>query len=108
MSLYARNMNQDVTYWPPGVSDGFGGNGYGSPVAIKARWQDKAVLFRDSEGREVTSDAVVYVSHEVLNTGKLFLGVSVASLPVAGAKEIRAVQKSPSLNTDETLIKVML
>jgi len=108
MALYRRHMKQGATYWPPGVNDGFGGVTYGSPVLIMCRWQDKAVLFRDNEGREVTSEAVVYSGTEVENKGKLFLGVSAASDPVADAKEIRAVQKSPSLSGSETLIKVML
>jgi hypothetical protein len=108
MALYRRHMKQGATYWPPGTNDGFGGTSYGSPTLIMCRWQDKAVLFRDNEGREVTSDAVVYVDTEVKSKGKLFLGVSQASNPVVGAKEIRAVQQSPSLKADETLIKVML
>lgn len=105
---YTRNMNQDATYWPPGSNNGFGGTGYGSRIAIKCRWQDQSVLFRDSLGREVTSSAVVYPDRALAVGGKILLGVSTSAAPPAAAKEIRQVGSSPSLNGKKVLNKVWL
>lgn len=110
MSNYTRNMKQNATYWAPGVNDGFGGVSYSAPVYILCRWQDKAELFRDSQGREVTSSAVVYPAVTLLNQGYLMLGVSAELSPVgiAAAKEIRSTGSSPSLSNNQTLNKVWL
>lgn len=107
MRPYTRNMTQDATYWPPGINDGFGGVGYGDPVHIKCRWQDTAVLFRDSEGREVTSSSVVYPDRELAITGKLARG-AFDGRPHESAKEIRQVGQSPSLKGNEVLHKTWL
>jgi len=108
MPGYTRNMTEDATYWPPGQNDGFGGVGYGSPVSLKVRWQDKSDLFRDSEGREVVSSAIVYTSQPVENTGKLLRAVSVSATPPTGALEIRNHGQSPSLDGSLQLNKVWL
>ena len=110
MNPYTRNMTQDATYWPPGANDGFGGTSYGAPAAIKCRWQDKAELFRDAEGREVTSSAIVYPDQELSVRGYLLLGESVASDPqqVSGAREIRQAGTSPALKGGRVLNKVWL
>lgn len=105
---YTENLTETLTYWPPGGNDGYGGTAYGNPVPVAGRWQDKRVLFRDAQGREVVSDAVVYVSQALELAGMLYRGVSTALNPVAGAKEIRDVQQSPSLDGDEVLHKVLL
>lgn len=108
MKPYARNMTQAATYWPPAGNDGFGGTTYGAPVPLKCRWQNKQVLFRDSEAREVMSEAIVYVSIPVENAGKLYRGVSTDDNPPRGAKEIRSVQESPDLRGTRVLIKAVL
>lgn len=74
MAPYTRNMNQTATYWPPGANDGFGGRVLGSPSLIQCRWQDNAQLFRDAEGREVTSSALVYTAEALDVRGYLALG----------------------------------
>ena len=110
MSNYARHMSQNATYWSPAGNDGFGGVSYGAPVTLSCRWQDSAVLFRDSKAREATSSAIVYTDSPVSNQGYLFLGTSVEVDPteVAGAFEIRQNSKSPSLSGQITLHKVFL
>jgi hypothetical protein len=103
-------MNQTATYWAAGSNDGFGGVSYAAPVTLSCRWQDSAVLFRDSNAREATSSAIVYTDSPVENQGYLFLGESVEADPtaVAGAFEIRQNSKSPSLSGQITLHKVFL
>ena len=110
MNPYTRNMEQDATYWPPGDADGFGGVSYGSPVEIKCRWQDKAELFRDAEGQELTSSAVAYVDRPLEVKGYLFEGTSAVADPLSvdGAREVRQLGKSPSLKGSRVLHKVWL
>lgn len=105
---YTDDMPESATYWPPGQNDGFGGTSYGAPVVIACRWQNKATLFRDNEGREVTSEAVVYVDRALENKGKLHRGESISATPPAGSGEIRQTGESPDLDLQDTLHKVML
>lgn len=77
MTAYTRNMTQEATYWPPGPNDGFGGQMMGTPVLITCRWQDQAILFRDADGREVTSSAVVYVDRDLAEASFVFLSESI-------------------------------
>ena len=119
--VYSRNMPDLATYWPPGQNDGFGSRVItgASAVLVQCRWQDQAVLFRDTQGREVTSSTVVYLDRDVEPGGYLAAGDytagSVAGGPsgvdpraVQGAQEIRQIAVSPSLSGDEKLVKVFL
>ena len=94
-----RNLRQKITYWSPGIPDGFGGIAYGLPLARLGRWEDKSVLFIDSDGQEVRSVAVVYLKEDVELEGYLFLGTSISSNPtlINRAFEIRAFSKIPNL-----------
>lgn len=105
MNVWSRNMPTPATYWPPASEDRFGSDGYGAPVPIKVRWQAVAVLFRDPQGRETTSRAVVYCSHAVEERGLLAM---THDADISSGREIRAVMTSPSLGGDHTLVKAML
>jgi len=109
-AAYTRNMNQALTYWPPDGVDAFGGRTFGAPQEITGRWQTKRDLFRDPDGRELVSSTVVYTDQEVEVRGYLYLGTSAASDPttVDGAREIRNVGLSPSLDATQTLHKAWL
>lgn len=110
MLPYTNNMRQTATYWPPGNNDGYGGITYSAPRSILTRWQDVAELFRDPEGNEVSSSAVVYVASPVSIKGYLYLGISIATDPqlVDGAREIRQAAISPDLTQTRALHKVWL
>lgn len=116
MLSYARNMHQVATYWAPGVNNGFGKLDFAGiiPVLINCRWQDDAVLFRNAQGQEETSSAIVYPDRELMIEGYLArgdhteTGTPTGPLGVAGAHEIRQVGQSPSLTADEVLYKVYL
>lgn len=105
MAAYSRNMSQDATYFPPAGQNGFGDLSFGAAVPVKCRWQDKADLFRDQQGREVMSSAVVYVAQGVTVGGRLGLGVVVSA---DDALEIRNVGGSPDLRNGNTLVKAWL
>jgi len=105
MPFYTRSMTQDATYFPPNGQNAFGDLSFGAAVAVKVRWQDKADLFRDAQGREVVSSAVVYVDRLVAVGGRLGLGTLSSATT---AREIRNVGQSPALHGDTTLVKAWL
>lgn len=102
--IYTRNMTQAATYYPPTGQDAFGQVSYGAGQDVLVRWQDKADLFRDAQGREVVSSAVVYVNQDCAIGGKIGLG----SAAVTQAREIRNVGRTPSLGGRQELIKLWL
>ena len=112
MAAYERTLKQDATYWPATGNDGFGKKVVGLGVLIKCRWQDRSVVFISSDNKELTSSSIVYVSDSdsIANEGFLSLGdysgqaVSAAS----GAKDIRQIAKSPSIDNRYSVVKVFL
>ena len=105
MAYYSRGLNQQATYFPPAGQNGFGDPLFGAPVSVMVRWQDKADLFRDAQGREVVSSAVVYVSQDVEVPGRIGLGTMTDP---ADASEIRQRGKSPSRSGSMDLVKLWL
>lgn len=110
MLNHTRNMREDATYWAPLPPDRYGKMTFAAPVAVKVRWERKAVVFRSNEGVELTSVAVVYVDRPVQAQGQLLLGTSAAADPksIANAFEIRQVAESPDLTQSRQLTKVFL
>lgn len=98
-------LNEAITYFPPGVPDGRGNQAVGAPVNIKGRWQDKTVVFLDSNGEKAFSDAVVYTDREVAVMGKLARGHNAQP---AAASIIRDVGISPALRGGGKVVKAML
>lgn len=115
MSFYTDNMKQEATYFAPGANNGLGQLDFSgvTPVLIKCRWQNDAVLFRDTQGQQVTSSAIVYPDQAVSVGGYLVQGDETGAGPldprgIAGAYEIRQVASSPSLDGTVSLIKAFL
>lgn len=112
MSFMQRRMNDTITYWPKAGDDGFGGSTFGKPDKIRGRWERRSELYRDGQGREVRSSAVVYVDQDVVQGGFLALGQHTHHedpRDVAKAREIRFVAVSGSVrDPNEVLRKVML
>ena len=111
METYQRNMNLDATYWAPSAgSDGFSRPAFEDGVAVRVRWQDKAEVFRDREGRELTSSAVVYPDQSVSPGGFMALGLHDRDDPrsVQDAREIGASGFSDNLRGTMRLHKAWL
>ena len=124
---FRRNMPEPATYWAPNENDGFGGLSYKAPVAFSVqpidnwwdwffsadegagvRWQEKAELFRSSDGRELTSSAVVYVPRKLDIGGKIARGLHATEQPVESAHEVRQLGESTNLRGTQRLHKVWL
>jgi hypothetical protein len=108
ISNYSRKMFQTATYWaplPPGIT---GQTTFSAPVIISCRWEDKQVLFKNKEGKDVLSDAIVYVDRPLVLEGYLSLGVSMSTDPRGIGREIQAVGKTVNVRARKRLNKVML
>lgn len=105
--FWAEMLAQTATYWPPATPDIHGRPTWGAGVEISARWEDRAEEFLDAQGEEAISRARVFVDQDVEVGGVLLLSaladVGSPSDPKAnaGAWEIRATQKIPTLEADE-------
>ncbi len=109
MGRIATNLSEDVTHWAVTAS-GFGGFTYTTPAALKGRWEEKSVLFRNPGGVEEVSQAIVYLDTDVAVEDYLFLGTSVAADPtlLADTWQVRQFHKIPDLRNLDHERKVFL
>ena len=92
------HLHQHLTYWTVSP-DGFGGYSFGTPKAIKGRWEDKTELFTNGYGKEVVSKAIVYLDTDVALDGYLMLGATTVTDPTTLplAYQVAAYRKIPNL-----------
>ena len=95
MTWTTENLRESVTYWKPSGVDNFGDPSFDTPVTIKSKWEDRAELFIDNDGREQRSKSVVYVDTDLLTGGYLFRGISSVADPlsVVGAFMVKDYRK---------------
>lgn len=103
----------NITYWAPGVPDGYGGVTYGAPLALKGRWEDKQEEYLNAKLEEELSNAIVFFPSSVNiqnDGGYLYNGASVATDPtkVANAFRIAQVLKTPDLRNVKMELRVVL
>lgn len=109
-TAYTRGMNQTATYWAPGARDVYGKRAMATPIRITCRWQSKTEVVVGPDGKEFTSSAIIYPDQALLREGWLYLGNVTTADPrtVEGAKEIKQIAQSPSLNNSQVLHKAWL
>ena len=110
-------LKQDAIYWSPAAPDGFNRISFAAPVEIKVRWEQKKELFIDSTGKEVQSNAKVFVDRVLEEQGYLFLGL-LADLDSAAVTTdpqtideawiIRNYAEIPSVDNTDTLRRCFL
>lgn len=110
-----RLLVQTATYWPPasGGANLFGAQPFGAPVAMDCRWEQKAELFMDKNGKEVVSRAKVFFAapNQPELGGYLFEGDATGEADprtVVGAYEIRSVGRIPDLRNLQALVTVYI
>lgn len=111
MSWYTRQLESSgCTFWGTSGIDDFGNTQFSSPVYKDCRWEDKQELFRDDNGNEVMSEAVILLGSSVDIEGYLYHGTSSGSDPtsIEGAKEIRQYSEIPDIKRNNTLYKAWL
>lgn len=106
---------QPAVYWGAPEADGFGGVSYADPVQRYVRWEDKAEMIVDSQGREIVSRAEVMTPEDMDIQGMLWLGelseLSEAQKadPMTVAYEIKTKMRSPLFRSiDEFVMMVYL
>ena len=111
MTWTTENLRESITYWAPSGTNNFGDPSFASPDnTIKAKWEDRAELFIDAEGRETRSRSVVYVDTDLLTGGYLFRGNSSVANPLSvdNAFMIKDVRKISDFEVTTHERKVML
>lgn len=96
------NLVQDAVYWPPTAPDVYGKPGFGSPVAIKCRWEDIEGETISVSGTDVRISSQVFVDRDLKLDGVVWLGLVADADPVPlqniGAAIIARFQKIPTLD----------
>ncbi len=110
MNNYTRHMKQILTYWEFVSVDRFGKASFAAPVQLRCRWQDVAVLFKDAQGQQRTSSAIIYPEYQLTLKGYVKKGTDNSFEPVGltGAYEILQHGDSPNLSGTITLNKVFI
>ena len=70
----ASKCTQPIVYWANPVSDGFMGSSYDVPVQIYGRWEELNEVIIGNNGQELISQARVFLTQEVDEDGRLWLG----------------------------------
>lgn len=106
--LQKRLQAHTCVYWANPVNDGYGGQTFDDPVELQCHWQEVRTLMRDKFGKEIVSEAVVYLLQDVDEDGYLLLGSiddvlqsdSTFTDPkeLSGARKIIKFAKTPSLH----------
>ena len=104
MALITKMLKQKAVYWAKASTDVYGADSWSAAAEISVRWEEKHVYYRNKNGVEVVSNAVVYVGSDVVEGGWLWQG-TLLSLPsgstdprkVAGAWQIGGFNKTPNL-----------
>lgn len=99
---HAGEFAQAATYWAPPTTDGYGGQSWPAPVAIRCRWEESTEKVINQYGEEITSQAVIWPSVYLQAGGWLYLGTSVVADPrnQVGAFMIQRRALTPALTGD--------
>lgn len=92
-----------------------GGLGFGSPVSLLARWEDRQEEFLDAHQQTQLSKAVVFMLASLYKdtievTGYMYNGTSVVANPtnLNGAFEIRQKLVTPDIRNVRSELRVIL
>lgn len=101
---------QAATYWPKTGVDEFNKTILGESDEICVRWQEKIDRFKNEDGKELISKAIVYTDKEVFTDDYLFLGESNEVDPTVDDRAyiIKMVEKSINLTNTKSFYKVWL
>jgi len=110
-----KGLPEKCMRWANPVPDGRGGHSYDEADELCCRWQDKAEMFYNPEGREDVSRSIVYLREAVVPGEWLWLGAeedlpSDSSDPgtVTGAAKVRGVDRSKDVRGRVDLYKAYL
>ena len=70
----ASKCTQPIVYWANPVSDGFTGFEYDDPVQLYGRWEELNEVILGPNGKEMISQARVFLTQEIDEEGRMWLG----------------------------------
>ena len=113
MSLLTRNYPHTISHWTKGAKDVYGKPAWSGPDTINGLWEDKIELIKDVNGREIISNASVFLLSLVAIGDFLFLGSAASAeddpTTVTDAWEVMDVLVNTSLlNSDVQTIEAKL
>jgi len=73
-TFIASKCTQPIVYWGNPVNDGEGGFEYDAPVEILGRWEELNEVIMGNNGKEMISQARVFLTQDVDEEGALWLG----------------------------------
>ena len=111
-----RFLRQKAVYWEADEVDGFGGISYKDAREIDVRWSTKFQTIFANDGKEIQSNAEIWVDEQLEEEGYIWLGklneLSAGELAdpksISTAREIRRFVTIPSINGDSDIKKVFL
>ena len=89
-TFIASKCTQPIVYWANPVNNGEGGFTYDDPVEILGRWEELNEVIMGTDGKEMISQARVFLTQEVDEEGAMWLG-SLSDLDSAPAPDDSAV-----------------
>jgi hypothetical protein len=113
---YRRKLRQKAVFWASPSTDGFGKVTFAAPIEIDCRWDDRAELFIDINGKERPSSSVVFTDRDLELEGYLVLDV-LENLTTAqkadphtidAARQILGYEKVPTVKVDFFVRKAFL
>jgi len=107
-NFLTRNLRQAATAWGSSAKDAYGNTTFLAPVSIKVRWEDKIERTTDSTGKDIVSQAFVFMGRKYDTGAYLYLGTSTDTTPPAGSYEIRNFQSIPSVRGDKFEYRAIL
>ena len=113
MSLLTKDYLQTISHWTKGDKDVYGKPTWTGPDTISGLWEDKIEVIKDVNGREIISNASVFLASLVSIGDFLFLGSAASGeadpTTVTDAWEVMDVLVNTSLlNTDVQTIEAKL
>lgn len=115
-SVLRKARNQRAVYWAKNGNDEHGQPTFDIGIVLMVRWVDKQEQIKAADGREILSDAMVWVDQDLTMEGVLYLGeyydltTEQKADPdlVVGAKWILKTSKVSSVNAREIARKAWL
>jgi len=89
----ASKCTQPIVYWANPVSDGFTGFEYDDPIQLYGRWEELNEVIMGPNGKELISQARVFLTQEVAEEGRMWLGLmtDLESAPDPDASAVNAL-----------------
>lgn len=110
--IMSDKLPQTLTWWAASGGDGFGGDLFAAPLAIKGRWEDRTEKYIGQlDRRELISNAVVFVDRDVAVGDYLVQGDQTAQANptlVAGAYKVQQFKRVSDIRNVETVKRAVL